>query len=191
MSLLDDLREVKHGYDTEYVCYFNDGSIRKDGKRSSERIKEASKRDEFDSIARYLKDATDHFSDKYQFDNVKMELLLGLIYDSKDIEDEKRSEDAEPVNGIVRYYTYHTNCYLDGKQSNKYDYYEIMGHQNFIKYDSLVKAIKKSGLDYDIPETFEEFKEQILVGEPFEISVSANFKEKEESNSKQNIFRRK
>ena len=70
MSLLDDLREVKHGYDTEYVCYFNDGSIRKDGKRSSERIKEATKRDEFDSIARYLKDATDHFSDKIEFNRV-------------------------------------------------------------------------------------------------------------------------
>ena len=190
MSLLDDLREVKHGYDTEYVCYFNDGSIKKDGKKSSERIKEAGNKNEFDNIARYLKGATDLFSNRFEFDTVKMELLLGLVYDSKDVDDEKRSEDAEPVDGVVRYYTYHTNCYENGKQQNTIDYYEISGHQNFIKYDNLVKAIKKSGLDYNIPETFEEFKDQILVGEPFEVSVSANFKEKEESNYKQNIFRK-
>ena len=112
-----------------------------------------------------------------------MKLLLGLIFDPKDIdENNKIREDAEPVHNIVRYYTSSVTSQLDGEKTNSIDYEQYgVGRQGYINFNQLVSLIKKSELEYNGPETFKEFEERILIGKPFDITVSANFKKKDEN----------
>ena len=53
-----------------------------------------------------------------------------------------------------------------------------------------VSELKKSGLVYLCPRTFEEFKEKILSGESFDIMLSADLEEKEKTKQKQFLKRR-
>ena len=130
--------------------------------------------------------ATDSYARDYDFDDIQMGLELGLIFDQADIKDGSIKENAQPVKDIVRYYTGSVNCYQDGRQTNTIDYGHYgRGRQNFVSFKGLMEQIKQSGLQYTGPETFEEFEEQILVGEPFDITISANLNEKQSTTTTQ------
>ena len=117
---------------------------------------------------------------------LSMNLSLGLIFDGKYVdEDNKVKADAEPMEGIVRYYTMEADCYLNGEKTNKHDGAKYRSRQGFINYARLVNSAAKNGLTFNGPRTFEEFKEQILVGEPFDISLSASLQLKDTQDKNQ------
>ena len=181
-SLLERLMDAKHEYDVANYAFFNDGVVRKDENYSAKRINNIDNEKQFAAIENVLCDATRSYARHYEFDNIDMSLLLGLIFDSKDIdENNKIKEDAEPVQNIVRYYTSSVTSQLDGEKTNSIDYEKYgVGNQGYINFNQFISLIKKSGLDYNGPETFKEFEERILIGKPFDITLSANFKKKEE-----------
>ena len=178
-TILDTMKELKNGY----VSFFNDGKIRKDGGYATKRInEEANTSYSISLITDVLYGATRSYADDYDFDQIDMTLPLGLIYKSSDVdENNKIKENAQPLKGIVRFYTGSITSYLNGEKTNDLDYGEYArGKQGFINYDLLINEMKENGLTYTGPETFEELKEKILSGENFNVVLSANFKEQEE-----------
>ena len=94
-------------------------------------------------------------------------------------ENQKLKKDAQPIDGIVRYYARKSSCYLNDEKVKTIDWGDIKSVSGFINYNILVKSAEENGLIFNGPKTFEEFKEHILVGEPFEISITASLKPKE------------
>lgn len=177
-SLIDELIEAKHEHDNVLASVFNDGKVRKDEKYMAKYLKDDFLDDKFYLITETMKSATKMYALGYEFDTISMDLLLGLIYDINDLnEDNSIKENAQPVDGMVRFYTSTVNSYLDGEKTNKYEY--DMGRQGFIKFNKLMSNISKSGLEYTGPKTFEELKERILNGEIFDINLTASLNEKD------------
>ena len=178
-SLIEELMEAKHKYDKVLASVFNDGKVRKDEKYMADRLEDDIKSDQFYLITDTMKDATRMYSLGYEFDTISINLLLGLIYNVNDLdENDKVKENAQPVDGIVRFYTGNVTSYLDGEKTNKYEY--DYGRQGFIKFDKLMSDISNSGLEYTGPNSFEELKERILSDEQFGIVLTASLKEKED-----------
>lgn len=178
-ALIERLKELRNSYEIDKVCFFNDGKVREDEKFSSSRMNLLNSASSYNDIEDDLYRATKSYSNSYEFDSIDMHLLLGLVYDKCDVDENNHiKKDAEPKNGIVRYYTGSFDSYLDGKQTNDMDYSRYgCTTQGYIRFDYLVSSIRKSGLEYTGPETFAEFKERILSGEVFDIKASANLKE--------------
>ena len=183
-ALLEKLKKAKKYQGAEFICFFNNGKVREDDLRSARRIKEAKDGKSFELISEVLYNATESYARNYDFDCVDMNLELGLIYKSEDVENNQIKENGEPIPGIVRIYTGSVNSYLNGEQTNERDYSQYgLGRQGFITFHQLISNIKKSGLDYIGPKSFEEFKKKTQRGEPIDIKISANLNEKEKINA--------
>lgn len=182
---MERLMEARHVYDITNIGFFNNGEVMKEPKYSSERMHEIDNKKQLKSIANVFYDAIKCYSRYYDFDNVDMNLLVGLLFDAKDIDENNQiKENAKPIRNTVLYYTSSVNCNLDGKKTNEVDYEKIgIGSQGYVNYNQFVSLIKESGLDFNGPESFEEFEENILMGEPFDIVLSANFKQKENTST--------
>ena len=137
---------------------------------------------EFDEISEVFFKATENYARHYDFDTMSMDLLLGLVFNESDVDDDNQvRENAKPYPNVVRYYTGSVKSYLDGKQTNEIDYDHFgNGRQSYIDYNLLLAAIEFNGLSFSGPATFEEFKERILAGDTFDITMSADLKQKEE-----------
>lgn len=178
-KLINKMIKAKEDQGIAYVNFFNDGSVSEDERFRTSLLKYANDADGFDTIADTLYRSTESCSRNYDFDSIKMDLMLGLVYEGCDVDENKQiKEDAEPLNGIVRYYTGEVNSYLDNEKTNDYDYGRLNGRQGYINYKNLVSQVKKNGLTFNGPDNFEEFKQSILSKEPFEVSISANLLEK-------------
>jgi hypothetical protein len=111
-----------------------------------------------------------------------MTLKLGLIFDPKDVNDDTSiKEDAKPVNNFVRFFTGDLYCYQNGELTNEpgKSLYEP-SRQGYVNYNKLVSMFDRSGVTYNGPKSFDSFKDAILKGEKFEISVSADLTKKKE-----------
>lgn len=186
-KLLEQMREKQKEHEIGYVIFYNDGTIGTEeygfkDKLDTERFFPFQTKmimEQFgDGIADYAKD--------FSFDTVCMDLKLGLVYNASDIDGINHiKEGAKPIKNIVRYYTSSINSYLDGNQTNTRDFtkhhWEVQG---FVNYNKLVSTIKKGGLDFIGPNSFDEFKEAITNNNQFDIIVSAYL-----DNNKTNIKR--
>lgn len=183
-SVIEELIEAKHEYDDVIASFFNDGSVKKDEKYMYKYLERAKTSNEFYLITATMKDATKAYSLRYDFDAIKINLLLGIIYDTKDIDANNQiKENANPYNGIVRFYTSDVASFLDDEKTNEHNY--DYGRQGFIRFDKLMSEINKSGLVYNGPKSFEELKDKINNKEEFEISLTASLKE--DINSKEEV----
>ncbi len=171
--LIDKMIQAKNDQGIAYVNFFNDGKITKDERHRTTLLKYANEASAFDSIEETLYSSTESCCRNYDLDTIEMNLYLGLIYDGKDVEEEQIKENAEPMNNIVRFYTGEVNTYLENEQTNDYDYGRMHGRQGYINYNVLISQVKKNGLTFNGPKSFEEFKEKILSKEPFDINISA------------------
>lgn len=189
-SLIDRLKDAKREYETEFVCFFNDGEVRTDEKYSAKRIHEFKSFDEFQAISGVMCKATESYARYFDFDNIDFHLLLGLIFNKKDVDENNQVQpNSQPIQNIVRYYTGSVESSLNGEPTNKWDYDRIgCGRQGFISFNQLIALIQSSGLDYTGPESFEEFQKRILSGETFDIKLSADLKPKEEIVEDHNSF---
>jgi hypothetical protein len=182
-NILDKMIKAKKDHETAQVVFFNTGAIKTEDNGSARRIYRIDNVEQIRGIETVLCDATNFFARGYEFDSINMGLDMGLIYDVNAVgEDNKVRPNAKPVDGIVRYYIGSINCFKDGNQTNKIDYGEIAPtRQGYIDFDKFISVIEGSGLDYNGPKTFDTFKEMILSGEQFDISLNADFKEKEQT----------
>lgn len=183
-TLLERMTESKDKHGVACISIFNDGKVRVDENYMTPLMKYANNPDAFDTIGDVLFDINESYARDYEFDTLKMNLSLGLVFDGKDVDENRNIKpEAEPMEGLVRWYTMDADCFLDGEKTNKVDAGQRKGRQGFINYNRLVTSAEKNGLKFSGPRTFEEFKEQILIGEPFDIALSATFKQKEEEQS--------
>ena len=178
-KLLEQMKEKQKEHEIAYVIFYNDGTIGTEeygfkNKLDTERLFPFQTKmimEQFgDGIADYAKD--------FSFDTVCMDLT-----DVDGINHIK--EGAKPIKNIVRYYTSSINSYLDGNQTNTRDFtkhhWEVQG---FVNYNKLVSSIKKGGLDFIGPISFEEFKNAINDNKQFDIIVSAYLDNKNKTNIK-------
>lgn len=178
-TLLERMTESKDKHGVACISVFNDGKVRIDENYMTPLMKYANNPDAFDTIGDVLFDINETYARDYDFDTLTMQLELGLVFDGKYVDENKKLRDnAEPMDGLVRWYTLDADCYLDGEKTNATDAGYRKGRQGFINYARLVSSAEKNGLTFSGPRTFEEFKEQILVGEPFDITLSAQFRKK-------------
>lgn len=181
-TLLERMKNSKDDYSIVYKYIFNDGTTSTDKKYESKRIENAKRSDAFDLIGATLCAINDSYARYYSFDTLNINLKLGLVFYDKNIEKHEKIElEAEPIKDIVHYYTTEAYCYLNGEKVTERELGSMHSRQGYIKYDTLIRSVEKNGLIFNGPKTFEEFKEQILTGEPFDISLTACFLEKEES----------
>lgn len=181
-TVLDKIKEAKKGHEKAYVIFFNDRELETETYQWAYRIKEAKDRDCVNLIQDVMVNGTSWYSsDNIVFDQVDMNLSLGLVYEAKDVdENNKIKEDAEPLYDVVRFYTGDVNCYSNGERANKHQYSRFgMGRQSYCSYNELVEQVTDSGISFVGPQTFEEFKKQVLAGEKFDIRLTANLKEEE------------
>ena len=93
------------------------------------------------------------------------------------------------MKDIVRYRTGSMTSYTDDKQTNDTDWGRYYNCEGYVSFKQLMSSIKKSGLAYTGPTTFEEFKQRILSGETFDITLLADLRPKVEKNDNNNFVK--
>lgn len=177
-SIIEKLKEARNDHKMAIVSFFNDGSISRDENFIANKAKSIGLwENEF--TLDVMKDAASSYSRTSDFDNITMGMLMGLVYNIDDVtEDNVIKDGAEPLKNIVRYYTMHINSYLNGDKTNSSDYYKYgINRQGFLRYNDFVRYVKRHGLTFEGPSSFEELKQRILMGEVFDINVSADLTE--------------
>ena len=178
-DLLEELRVARHAYEISHVNFFNTGKITEEERYYATRINDDYSLSAFELIKDYLLSAAKSYSRDCDFDRIDLSLLIGLVFEKENVDDNNKiKENAEPIHNMVRYYIGNATAYLDGEKSNESDYSGV-SYQGYINYNKLVSFTKKIGLEFNGPDSFEEFKKAILSGEPFDISLTANLEERE------------
>ena len=187
-TLLAKVKEAKKGHEKAYVIFFNDREPETETYEWAYRIKEAKDRNSVSLIQDVLVNGTVWYAhDDLDFDQVDMNLSLGLVYEAKDVDENNNiKENAEPVYDVVRFYTGEVNCFQNGKKQNKLQYSRFgMGRQSYCSYNDLVEKVTDNEISFDGPQSFEEFKKAVLAGEKFDIRLTANLKEEEKDQETQ------
>lgn len=181
--LLDNLQEMKDNQGFNYVSFFNNGITRKDDYNLQKDIRWADYSDSYYGVTSTLCSAIEKSIDGNDFDTVNMEVMLGLIYETSELDENGQiTAKSKPVKNVVRYYIGPITCLLDGEKANDYDYDKNIYHsQGVLKYNKFISGSREEGFIVDAPRSFEQFKRAILSGKPFDINVSAKFKTKEKS----------
>ncbi len=176
MSMLEKLKEARRDSNVEYVDFFNDGTK---GKDIHKYVKDKTKyplKWSIDDLMRVLAGASSSYSADGEFDTISMDVLMGLMFKAEDVDDDLNIKPgAKPESKMVRYTIGDVNSYLDGEQTNTTEYNRYRIYDGYVGYNDLVKYIRKNGLEFNGPKSFEEFKEAILSGETFDISINAVF----------------
>ncbi len=182
-TLLERLKEVKKMGEISHVCFFNTGVVRKDENYSASRIKKMDSQDNYKAIEEVFYKACESYSRQYDFDSMEMDLELGLIFESSDVDSTNTiREGAKPIPNTVRYYTGSVKSHLNGEQTNTIDYDRLgYGRQGYISFPKLIGYVRMNGLEWIGPESFEELEKRILSGESFDIKLAANLVEKEDT----------
>ena len=180
-TIRDLILEEKHDHEIGYVNYFNDGSVVHDKYLYGKLMKIVNNSEGIKNIENALLKASVSYGyyDNYNFDSIKMNLLLGLVYKISDVDENNNiKEGAKPIDNIVRFYTHEINSYLNGEQANECNYLRnSVGYQGYLKYNEFVKSLSDLDMEYSGPENFEEFKKQVLSKVPFEVSLNVDLKE--------------
>lgn len=178
-TLLEELKEASVSNDEAYVSFFNNGEVRTDKNIVTDRMNSFYQDDFIGTIKYLFKDAAEFYARQNPFDNIKMNLEVGLVYNKEDVDEENNiKENAKPIKDVVRCYTGKVTSFLNGEKSNNHEYQ--FDRQGFINYNEFISKMKKDGISFDGPETFNDFKEAILSGENFDVSLYADLRKEEE-----------
>ena len=177
-TLLEELKEASVSNEKAYVSYFNNGLVRTDNKIETERMSNFYQEDFIRTIKFLFRDAAEYYARQNPYDNISMNLELGLVYNKEDVDDDNNiKENAKPIKDVVRCYTSGVTSFLNGEKANEHDY--VYDRKGFINYNDFVSKMKKDGISFEGPETFNDFKDAILAGETFDISIYADLKQKD------------
>ena len=179
-TLLEELKQASVSKEKAYVSFYNDGEVMEDDRIVTDRMNSFYQDDFIDTIKYLFKNSAEFYASKYKYDNIKMALKLGLVYNKDDVDqDNKIKENAEPIKDVVRCYTGDITTYLNGNQNEDNNYQHE--RQGFINYNSFISKMKKEGISFEGPETFNDFKEAILAQNKFDVSLVADLKTKEQT----------
>lgn len=179
-TLFEELKDASVSNEKAYVSYCNNGEIKTDNKIVTEKMTSFYLDDFIGTIKFIFRDAAEYYARQNPFDYIKLDLELGLVYNQDDVDEENKiKENAEPIKDIVRCYTSGVTSYLNGEKSNEHDYY--YDRKGFINYNNFVSKMKKDGIAFEGPKTFEDFKNAILAGETFDVSIYADLREKDKT----------
>ena len=177
-TLKEKLLDLKKDVEITTVAVMNNGETFEDSYGFLKRMTDKFNLEKPEVIEEYIYKAAETYSRHYDYDTLVHHLILGLVFNKEDIENNNIKEGAKPLNNIVRYYTGDTDSLLNDEKTNDIEYYHFgCGRQGYIKYNELVKEIEQDGLEFNGPKTFEEFKQAILLRQPFDISIVADLKE--------------
>lgn len=178
-SMRKQIMDARNAYKIAYVNFFNDGSVNDDEVWYGKNIRTFRNDSTIYRVKDTMVDVAKYYASYYEYDALKLNLLLGLVFKKEDVDDENHiKQGARPINGIVRIYTEKGCCYLNGKQVNERNSYEhVLGFQSYANYDEFVKSMIRSGLKFNGPNSFKDFVLRMATGVPFEISISMNLKE--------------
>ncbi len=176
-TLLEELQEASVSNDDAYVSFFNNGEVRTDKNIVTERMNSFYQDDFIGTVKFIFRDAAEYYARQKPYDTIKMNLELGLVYNKNDVDEENHfKENANPIKDVVRCYTGEVTSFLNGERANEHKY--PYDRQGFINYNSFISKMKKDGISFEGPETFDDFKDAILSGEKFDVSIFADLKEK-------------
>lgn len=179
-TLLEKMQETKDKNGIAFICVYNDRKTRIEDTNMTAFMKYANDPDAFDDIGKAMFNINETYARDYDYDTLNVKLSLGLVFSGKDMDSDKKVKpNAEPIEGIVHYFTGDATSYLNGEKTNEVDWGYVKSRTGYIRYDILVNSAEENGLVFNGPKTFEEFKEHILVGEPFDISLTASLNPKE------------
>ena len=176
-SIYDQLEDVKDSYKEARVNFYNTGSTNRDNRSLVEVLDSKSFEHEANTIMSTLLNSANSYTFRNKFDEVSMNMLMGIVYNVEDVENNTIKEGAEPLNGIVRYYTCYVRGSLNDKETCKTNLYSTHG---YIDYNKFIEYLKENNLEFDGPESFDELKQTILAKEPFDINIGASFKKEKE-----------
>lgn len=174
-SIYKQLETLRNSYRTKYTIFNSDGT------RENDDYYHASLQPldhDITKIGITLKEAARSYSRSVDFDDLSMLLKLGLVFNSKFVDDEGNlTHDAVPLEGIVHYSIANVNSYLYGQKNNPDNYadYGMYTYSGYITYDDLVKSCEEQGLSFHGPENFEDFKRRVMNGQKFPTTICASF----------------
>ena len=146
-TLLEELKDASVSNDEAYVSFFNNGEVRVDKNIVTDRMTEFYQDDFISSIKFLFTNAAECYARQKPFDNIKMNLELGLVYNKADVDEENNiKENAKPIKDVVRCFTGDITSFMNGEKANErnYDY----NKSGFINYNEFIGKIKKEGLSF-------------------------------------------
>ena len=109
-TLIDKMQESKRQHGIALINVFNDGLIGTDKEYATVMMKYANDKDAFDYIGKYMYEVNEAYSRECDYDTLNFQISLGLLFSGKDAdENQKLKKDAQPIDGIVRYYQIQKN----------------------------------------------------------------------------------
>lgn len=188
--LFERMRDVKNNHGDTYVSYFSNGVVEKNTFYTTKMEREANNLDAFMPIGESLYKATEICSHNYDFDTIDMDLIVGLVYKARDVDENNvPKKGATPLLNIVSCHTGDVVTYLDNEPTgvSVCD----MEEPAFINYNHLVSKVKNNGLKFHGPKNYEEFVKAMFSGEPIDINLEANFKAVEQKKEKAKVLVRR
>ena len=181
-SLKEKILLIQKNKSIAYVNFLNNGTITKDEYSKSDSLSRVSSPYYVGVIKELFCDAAECIVYKHDFNNLQMDMLIGLVYDIKDVdENDKIKEGAKPINNVVRFYTGDITTYLDDEEAYRIktgdNYSYRWTRDSYLNYNEFVSLLEKNGMNYNGPKSFKELKEAILSGETFDIDISVDLRE--------------
>ena len=183
-TLLEKLQDARKSQEVTYMSFLSSGRKVEDKYSAKAKMDPYELEGMIRSIDYCFVSSASVLANKSDYDTVGMFLEMGLVYPKSELnEKEQILVGSEPVKGIARCFTGTVASYADGKEAHKLNN-EYFIRNGFVDYDKFVLAMKRNGVSYTGPETYEELERKILSGEKFDCALFANLKPKKEETVK-------
>lgn len=173
------LLNIKETLKTEYISFFNDGTITEDNGEYVLSSMNDGLNGTCSYIDRFLKDGTRAMTllSSADYDELNFTFKMGIIYNQNTLGNNNQIlPTSKYLNDKVRYYTDAVEAYKDGVLVATIQSNEMMGYQGFTDYNKLVKSCKKEGITLMGPNSFEELKDIVTNNRQEKISLLVDFK---------------
>ena len=172
-NLKEELLKLRTKKQIVYYQMFKNGQIIPETREFARDLTKIGNENTVGVLEYVLTEALKRYSYKSDFDFVDMRLNAGVVYDAKDIEDGKIRMNARPYDNIACFKVDSITSYLNGEQSNGFEYVaEHGGYSGLMLYNEVVKELRERGFNFEGPETFEDLKNAVLYGQDFNLDIT-------------------
>ncbi|MBP5683774.1 MAG: hypothetical protein J6X02_00780 [Bacilli bacterium] len=180
-SFIDQIADTRKGNEIAYVNYFNDGVIRNDTYTNTKDMYFRSGWSVVGTIEHNLKRCGELIRKSSDFDYLELNLLIGLMYNPDDYEKNGQSIEGLIPSDTVRVLSKELCGYLNDEKLKLDEFWDsTLAFNLYVNYNDLVEELTKEGVPYNGPKSFDELKEKITTGEPFEIKTYIDLRKKEQ-----------
>ena len=180
-SLKERIFELKKEQGIAYVYFLSNGTIGTEKYSNKDALTKYKTETSINSVKNFIISASQSYVRQFDFNSISLDMLFGLVYKKEDVDDNNKVKfNRKAIEDIVRYQTRSINTFLDGKQTNTYDYgHELYGDCGYVNYNEFVRAINEEGLIFNGPRTFDEFVEAMSSNQTFDTNIQIDLLEKE------------